>query len=331
MKVAFHSYQLGDRGTEICLYKYAKYNQEVLGNESIIISTSTRPTPTLDLFQAAFDTTLYPHVWSNQRQNHDLKKYLENLCSAKGVDAFYAIKGGEDDDFMPENCKRLAHCIFRMDEPHGDVYAGVCDYISNKFGGAHPAVHHILENESPEMEENYRKESGIPKDALVLGRHGGEQQFSLPFVHDAIANVLEKREDLWFVFLNTNPFIQHPRVKYFPWTSDFNLKGKFINTCDAMIHARQDGEIFSLSTAEFSARDKAIITWKPDVPPPTYDTGHIYSLGNGALYYKDGQTLIDLLLNLNKKEINNTEWGDYWKKYTPKHVMKEFKEVFLDD
>ena len=52
MKVAFHSYQLGDRGTEVCLYKYAKYNQETLGNESIIISTSTRPTPTLDMFQA---------------------------------------------------------------------------------------------------------------------------------------------------------------------------------------------------------------------------------------------------------------------------------------
>ena len=37
MKIAFHSYQLGDRGTEICLYKYAKYNQEILGNESVIV------------------------------------------------------------------------------------------------------------------------------------------------------------------------------------------------------------------------------------------------------------------------------------------------------
>ena len=51
IKIAFHSYQLGERGTEVCLYKYAKYNREILGNESIIISTSSRPTPCLNRFK----------------------------------------------------------------------------------------------------------------------------------------------------------------------------------------------------------------------------------------------------------------------------------------
>ena len=39
--VAFHSYQLGERGTEIHMYNLAKYNRDILGNESIIISTSS--------------------------------------------------------------------------------------------------------------------------------------------------------------------------------------------------------------------------------------------------------------------------------------------------
>ena len=172
MKIAFHSYQLGERGTEICLYKYAKYNREILGNESIIISTSSRPIPCKSRFDE-FETILYPDVWQGDGKNDSLRNTLEDICEKNGVDVFYAIKGGEDDGFMPTNTKRLAHCIFRMDEPHGDVYSGVCKYISDKHGGIHPYVHHILEKEAPHIEDDFREEFGIPKDALVLGRHGG--------------------------------------------------------------------------------------------------------------------------------------------------------------
>ena len=37
-KIAFHSNQLCLRGTEIALYDYAKYSEELLNNESIIIA-----------------------------------------------------------------------------------------------------------------------------------------------------------------------------------------------------------------------------------------------------------------------------------------------------
>lgn len=328
MKVAFHSYQLGERGTEICLYKYAKYNQEILGNESIIISTSSRPTPCLDRFND-FETILYPDVWINDGKNDSLRSTLETICEKNGVDVFYAIKGGEDDGFMPQNTKRIAHCIFRMDEPHGDVYSGVCKYISEKFGGIHPYVHHILEKEAPKVEDDFREEFGIPKDALVLGRHGGNDTFNLNFTYSAISSALNRRSDLWFVFLNTRPFIQHERVIYLPWTMDETYKARFVNTCDGMIHARYDGEIFSLATAEFSIRNKPIITWNPDIPPSHYDTGHIYVMGDDAIYYENSEDLLYVLFNLDKKEINELTWDKYCKKYTPKKVMKEFNEVFL--
>lgn len=38
MKVAFHSNQLCERGTEVALYDYAHYNEEILLNNSIILS-----------------------------------------------------------------------------------------------------------------------------------------------------------------------------------------------------------------------------------------------------------------------------------------------------
>ena len=328
MKIAFHSYQLGERATEVCLYKYAKYNREILGNESVIISTSSRPTPCLDRFKE-FDVILYPDVCINDGKNDSLRNTLESICDKNNIDVFYAIKGGKDDGFMPKNTKRLAHCIFDMDEPHGDVYSGVCKYISEKYGAIHPYVHHILEKEAPHIEDNFREDFGIPKDALVLGRHGGKETFNLTFTYSSIQSALDQRKDLWFIFLNTNPFIQHERVIHLPWTMDEEYKAKFVNTCDAMIHARHDGEIFSLSTAEFSIRNKPIITWNPPNPPEHYDTGHIYLMQENAIYYKDGNELLHILINLDKKEIGDLEWDKYCGEYNPQKVMNEFKEVYL--
>lgn len=328
MKLLLHSFQLGNRGTEICLYKYAKYNREVLGNESIIVSTSSRPMPTANRFRE-FPTFVYPNVWRSDRQNQELREDLMRLCDREKVDAFYAIKGGENDEFMPTNVKTLAHCVFRMDEPHGDIYAGVCKYLSDKHGGVHPYVFHIIEKEDPNNFTNYRKELGIPENALVLGRHGGNDTFSLEFVKNTIREVLALRSDLYFVFLNTDKFVEHERVKYLPWTMDETEKAKFVNTCDGMIHARYDGEIFSLSTAEFSVRNKPIITWKPDVIPGHYDTGHIWVLQNNGIYYRDGGELKNILLNLSKKDLNDKNWDVYGDTYSPENVMNQFNEVFL--
>jgi hypothetical protein len=327
MKVAFHSYQLGERGTEICLYKYAKYNREILGNESVIISTSSRPYPSAERFRG-FETFLYPQVWKPDGVNQELRTALERLCEKEKIDAFYAIKGGESDGFMPTNTKRLAHCIFRMDQPHGDVYAGVCQYISDKYGSVHPYVYHIVEKEAPDVTEDFREELGIPKDAMVFGRHGGYDTFSLGFVKEAIEKAIPFKK-IYFVFLNTAPFLEHEQIKHLPWTMDERVKAKFVNTCDAMIHARYDGEIFSLSTAEFSVRNKPIITWKPDVIPGHYDTGHLTVLKDNAYFYKGKEDLVDIFTSLDHSNIKHVDWDVYGDTYSPKNVMNQFNDVFL--
>jgi hypothetical protein len=66
----------------------------------------------------------------------------------------------------------------------------------------------------------------IPKEALVFGRHGGKDSFSLPFAKDAIVDSLSKRDDIYFLFLNTEVFINHPRVIHIGWSPDFELKSK---------------------------------------------------------------------------------------------------------
>lgn len=290
--VAFHSYQLGERGTEIHMYNLAKYNQEILGNESIIISTNTRPTPSLPMFQKEFKTFLYEDVWLSDRQNNKLRSSLEKICDENKVTHFWATKGGEDDGIMPTNAKTLAACIFDMTEPHSDVYSGICEYISNKHGGSFPWIYPIIQKDFPDYYDDYREELRIPKDAIVFGRHGGKEEFNIQFVKDAISQSLQVRSDIYFLFLNTNQFISHPRVIYLDWSSDFKLKSKFVNTCDAMLHARYHGEIFSQAVAEFSVRNKPIITWKPigitservRTPQLFHDTGHLWELQDTAYY-----------------------------------------------
>ena len=327
MKIAFHSYQLGERGNEICLHKYAKYNQEILGNDSIIISSSSREAPSLGRFEKDFKTLLYPQIWQNNGQNDPLKKALETIVTEEKIDIFYAIKGGENDRFMPQNCKSIAHCIFRMDEPHGDVYAGVCKYISDKHGGAYPYVFHIIEKECKEEGADLKKELNIPADAVVLGRHGGADTFNLGFVYEPIAKALDHNPNLYFVFLNTNEFYKHERVKHLPWTMDERKKARFVNTCDAMIHARFDGEIFSLSTAEFSVGDKPIITWNGQASH--YDRGHIEILKDKALYYTDAQSLFDLLKNISKEQLDGKDWDAYKDIYSPSNIMRQFDNIFI--
>ena len=59
MKIAFHSNQLGIRGTEVALYDYALGNRDILGNESIIISDANADLTTLDKFKTQFPVYLY--------------------------------------------------------------------------------------------------------------------------------------------------------------------------------------------------------------------------------------------------------------------------------
>ena len=328
MKVAFHSNQLSERGTEVALYKYAKYNEEILGNESIIISSSQRNNQGLSKFTSRFPVFLYDDQCMDGWYNSGVRILIEGICAEQNVDVFYAIKAGEDDAISPTNVKTATHCVFRMPQPHGDVYASICKYLSEKSGKNYPYVHHVLEKEMPDVIDNLRSVLGIPEDVLVLGRHGGNDTFSLP-IYGVIEKALKVREDLWFVFLNTNKFIDHPRVIFLPMSIDEEYKAKFINTCDGMIHARADGEMFSMSVAEFVIRNKPIITWNPKQPPEYYDTGHIYLLKETGIYYETEQDLFDILMLAEKKTLNLGIWDNFTADYTPEKVMEEFRKVFL--
>ena len=68
-------------------------------------------------------------------------------------------------------------------------------------------------------------------------------------------------------------------------------KAKFIRTCEAMIHARQEGKIFSLAIAEFALMKRRVTTRaENDIHI------HIQELKHNAILYTDYTSLLDILL-----------------------------------
>ena len=153
------------------------------------------------------------------------------------------------------------------------------------------------------MRGDLRDILNIPKEATVRTSHGGSDSFKPPFLHEMILKALSRHKDLYFVFMNFAPFVQHKRLIFFPGNSDINYKMQFINTADGLIHARGIGESFGLAFSEFLIKNKQVITYA--MPP---QQNHIKILGDKALLYKGKVDLESLLLRFNRG-VQNEKTG----------------------
>jgi hypothetical protein len=314
--------QFGWRGTEVATYSLAKYNEEILGNKSIIIGTSKREMDSYNLFADKFKTILLEEDWSpidNSKFRTEIEKHVER----EKADWYYVQIGGEKDTFFPTNCKTFIHAVFNMRCPQGNVYAGISEYLMARDGGKlflpyiveRPYNHNI----------RYRKPFNIPDDAIVLGRHGGLTTFDIPFVHNTIKRILSVRNDIYFFFLGTNEFFEHPNIIHWDITVEPVEKQIFLNSCDAMLHARSVGETFGLACAEFSVSNKPVITYSGNLYP-YYDRSHIYILGSKGIYYQNEEELYNYLLNLKRKDLLNKDWNAY-QDFSGEKVIRKFEQL----
>ena len=315
VKIAFHDNCLCERGTTVSVYDYAYYNKHYLGNESIImyIGNDKRNVPgVVEKFKKEF--TLRPYVNWKREANKILK---EEKC-----DILYMIKAGERDGKManPKICKTVVHCVFYCTHPHGEVYSSIAPWV-NHNNGKFPHVPHMIN--LPDHDRNMRNELKIPENATVFGRHGGYEQFNIPYVSALIYEFAKDNPDKYFLFCNTRKFCDNlPNIIHLDKIIDLNEKVKFINTCDAMLWARPDGEVFSLSMGEFSSKNKPIICTNIGYP------GHVHKLGDKAIWYNNKKELEEILLNFNPEVENKKDWNSY-KNDTPEKVMDIFNEVFI--
>ncbi len=307
MKIAFHSNQLGIRGTEVALYDYALGNRDILGNESIIISDANADLTSLDKFKTQFPVYLY----------NDFSE-VESVIYNEGIDAVYWIKAGFNDGKLVNNAKNLVHSVFKHNDVHGDVYAYVSEWLSDEMSnGELPYVPHMVN--LPKHNLDYREPFGL-KDKFIIGWYGGDN-FELPFSKQAVIDVAKERDDVVFLFMNCTPFTSESNIYFIKGTTNLDEKVAFINTCDAMIHSRERGETFGLTVAEFSTFGKPIITYSNSP-----ERNHINILGENGIYYTNYNDLYKIL-----SEIDSSVKGyNCYTDFTPEKVMNKFKEVFLD-
>lgn len=316
-KIAFHAYCFSFRGSEVALFDYAFYNVHYLKNQSIIVAPKIRKDNegVVEKFEKEFPIFYYDDI-----------NDLENICQKEKVDALYTIKYGKDDKVVLKNIPTWVHCVFTSGYEHGTIYAGVSDSVSIcNSTHKYPVVNHIVY--LPDLSSDYRKELNIPSDAIVFGRHGGVDTFNIPFVRDSILKFLEKRPDVWFLFA-VRPMvfngIEHPRIIYIDHFTDNRIKRKFINTCDAMIHACYLGESFGLSVLEFSFCGKPVITWNGGY----LHKQHLENLGDKAILYNDENEITNIFENF-KKPTKDDQKKYLINNFTVENVMNQFNNIFI--
>lgn len=315
MKVLLHGDTLNYRGTTVALTDYAKYNQEILGNESVIAYCKSHGT-TKDVgsVQAVIDELSKKYKVVGYETGE-----LEAVIDSNKIDTSYFIRAGQK-DFIPKNCKTAVHAVFQFNEPHGDRYAYVSKWLADEMSeGKLPFVPHIVDLPTPTS--TYREILSIPEDKIVIGRLGGFYTFDIPEVKKLVTAIAHREDKFVFLFVGTEPFVDHPNVKFISEIYSPQKKANFINTCDAMLHARLRGESFGLSIAEFLSLDKPVFAWRGG-----YDKNHIDMLKDADTLYNNESDLLYLLHNA--RDFSST-WSDLVQDYKPAPVMQKFNEVFL--
>jgi len=314
--IAFYQPHLDIQGTGVSNYDYAHFNQAILGNKSYMICDKdcegTHP-----LAMEKFRNSMEVIELEGDQDMEALEKLLKKLNAA----AVYIQKcGKKGDGRVIKETPMLTHVVGCENEPHGTVYAYVSEWLSKHSSNSeHPFIPYMVN--LPDDSEDYRADLNIPESATVFSRLGGYYGWDIPFVNEAIAASLSLRDDIYFIFTQTPQFLDHPRVIFVEPFADLETKRKFINTADAMIHARSLGESFGMACAEYSFCNKPVITFDG-----SSERNHIATLQDKGVYYSDVLQLVNIFKDFYKEP--KKDWNAY-KEFTPAKVMAKFDQVFL--
>jgi len=312
--IAFVIAELSYRGIEVSTYDYADHNETLLGNRSVIINFDVATDNQVRTkFQERFPDRFFDCVSLDE---------LDEILAQQEVDILYYQKPGHNDGVVSRRCPNAVHAVFPGKlEPHGQVYAYISEWFVHQFpeSGFTYVPYMVRVDDDP---TDLRKELGIPRDAIVFGRHGGFDSFNVPCAIEAIKEIARERRDIYFLFLNTKEFCSEPNVIFLPKTTDMAYKARFINSCDAMIHARWRGETFGLACAEFSIKNKPVIAWSG-----SKERAHIEILDDKGIYYSNKHELKSIITHF--KKSSQGDWDAYSTRFSPEVVMEQFDRVFI--
>ena len=358
------------RGTASSMYDYADFAERLCGAKTVAIicgfSADASYDTSIARFRARFPVVLEPKpVQTNHTVNRDpidskfsFHKALEDV---NATHLYAQISGIQLKDrmlrrrFVNLPAHLALHLVFDARKRWGDSVAK----ISHGVRGRTPIVGYIAKP-LPEVQGNLREALRIPAGATVFCSYGGAFTFDLLFVRRTVcelarssnlANRTGSQQPLWFLFANHVRFCDstaHPRAIFLPNRRNETEKAMFVNTCDAMLHARASGETFGLAVAEFSLANKPVFVWRPHndvnhalVPKHLVACGdheaagcggvrtdtQLVSLGSKGLRYSE-ETLATMLQSFDRVGAAHRDWRGY-ADYSAAKVMRNFSRYLF--
>lgn len=339
MKIAYHTNEVNYRGLFRATIDYIKYSRKFWGHDGIIIAPDEKskdsqhdPLGKVLCSRNAIKLFQYPSGTDRGKEPLGFDQHVDRIVRQENCNALYVIKGGDvRDDRVSKIVPTLNHG-WRGVPREPTVGAGMSRLASIKGLANYVYVPTIVEKN--ESRVNWRDKLGIPENAIVFGNMGGDQVFNMIQPKRIIGQVIQKRKDIFFIFLGIKPIrwdhesvwkgcIGHPQVKFLSATVDDSHRWAFINTCDAMIHGRKQGEMGGGAIAEFSMSNKPIFTSN------TGKAGARLYLGKKAFVYSKDEELYNWIMNFDRVAMAKQDWDCYSHERLPEPAMKKFEEVFL--
>ncbi|MDE3175023.1 MAG: hypothetical protein KGM15_02815 [Pseudomonadota bacterium] len=314
MRVSFDGGRLNERGVAVALYDYAFHARRRLGVSPVILHDAGQGVDAEQVarFAAAFAVREY-------RNAAERAAAIEE----ERVEVAYALKSTRPRYPLAPRGRTVVHEVFRFFDPHGDAYAYISPWLAQAAAaGRYPAVPHIVD--PPPPRGDLRAAYGVPRGAVVLGRHGGPDQLNVPFVAAALERALAARPDLWVMLLNTAPLLRHERVIHVAKAPDRQGVADFVASCDVGLNARRGGEAFGLAIAEFLAQDKPALVWEGG-----RDRHHLALVDDPAFRFRTGEDLTQALIRFEPKP-GQGRWRERVARFAPDPVMETFARVFLE-
>jgi hypothetical protein len=338
MKIGFLNNTINERGTTWQSYLYAKTAQKLFGHKGVLLYPDR---------QYMFDHSSWTRMkhslatrLSTQRKIEAKVPYDQKMADRiirDGVpireisldadfsefDAVHHFKPGKKDAFRPKGTRYCVHAVFDASQPHGDRYAAVSEWLGHIHQSS--VVPNIVD--LPQDNQTLRQELNIPSDAVVLARYGARNTFDVPWIWESVAAALACWKNIFFLFANTDVKIRHERVIDLPTIYDGDVpmevqKRRFINTSDAMIHARARGETFGLAVGEFAVCGKPVLTYGKSP-----EQSHYEMLRNPARY-DDPEQLKRRLEQCVAGELAPEDGGAY-RDCTAEKATRKFEEIFI--
>lgn len=323
-KIIFHINQLCERGTTTATREMAIYSQKLIPNtQSFIMYRTDGEFKNNDEVRNQLTNDGIELLPYSIRDNS-----FRNIISFINPDLFYRLYSGDSQTRANSGVKEFNHAVFPIEDKGTDAYISswLSDHMKTK-GIDKPFLNHIVFPPKPHINarEGMRNWLNIPQDAFVFGRIGGYDSFDISFVRGIIDNITEKRDKVFFILINTQPFpCDRKRVLFLDKIIDNQTKSNVISACDAMIHARARGETFGISCAEFLSQGKPVLTWDGSRERAHIDV--INSSGRGEDMLYNSENLLEKMENM----IDNPFTVDVQQaldEFSPNKVIEKFVEL----